>query len=768
MIAKGNLHGDGAFLADYLAKDGKSDERAELFELSGFLSENIFDALREANAHAELTHAQKPLFHTQVRLPKDEQLTREQWLEVADRIEKRLGFKGQPRAIVFHIKNGEEHMHIAWDRIDTEKERAIDPGLFKLKLKEVCRELEKEMGLQIVRNERLPGEMTKPAARDEFEESRRLKTDLKEIRENIRECMDHSDSGKAFQAALGEQGYILAQGDRRDYVVIDECGGQHALSKRITGLTAGQTRDRLADIDKANLPGVERAQEIQRERMAERERQRGESERAQAATQKEQEQKAAAPAKEKPLGKTAGEIRLAMSLTDSGQGFASALEDRGLTLFCVTEQDKVNSDRNELFHLLEDQKKGVWYMERDGADKLNPQQLETAEAAYDKWSKRNQHNFTIRNLDIYVDFVQAAKLKRLNELLAAHGNKSLERPDAPHLHNKVEPGDLFVMTDKGYVYALDEKTTGKTSAELDKYLAPLDRASLMSGTDAYQAMQDVKADRFLTRQHEQREKLEQRQREQRQAITRRFDLRDEVKAERLEHQAERHAEQQRGLDAWQYEQRVKFGIADPQRDKAAKSNAMRAAFGKAASEATKVQEPVRLDDMEPNTKPLALDNSVTAFHEHQIRQKADRDSPAHAVGKVERATAKTFNAAAKATTRAADTIGNIADRFMTAAADFLVGGTPQKEWQPRDVEKFTAEWRREVAQKMELERNRTAAIDRMREMQSAGRTIDSGELAHLNPTDLQNIKDRGEAALQELIRNRQIELERQRSRDREL
>ena len=71
--------------------------------------------------------------------------------------------------------------------------------------------------------------------------------------------MDRSDGGKGFQAALGEHGYMLAKGDRRDFVVIDERGGQHALSKRITGLTAGQTRDRLADLDKDNLPSVARA-----------------------------------------------------------------------------------------------------------------------------------------------------------------------------------------------------------------------------------------------------------------------------------------------------------------------------------------------------------------------------------------------------------------------------------------------------------------------------------------------------------------------------
>ena len=56
-------------------------------------------------------------------------------------------------------------------------------------------------------------------------------------------------------------------------------------------------------------------------------------------------------------------------------------------------------------------------MEKDGADKINPQQLETAKDAYDKWSKRNQHSFTIRNLDNYVDFVQGASLNGLTNCL---------------------------------------------------------------------------------------------------------------------------------------------------------------------------------------------------------------------------------------------------------------------------------------------------------------------------------------------------------------
>jgi hypothetical protein len=82
-----------------------------------------------------------------------------------------------------------------------------------------------------------------------------------------------TDSGRAFKAALEEQSLMLANGDRRDcYVVVDQEGGQHALNKKLTGQTLAQLRERLADLDRGQLPGVEQAQETQRERYSQVER----------------------------------------------------------------------------------------------------------------------------------------------------------------------------------------------------------------------------------------------------------------------------------------------------------------------------------------------------------------------------------------------------------------------------------------------------------------------------------------------------------------
>jgi Relaxase/Mobilisation nuclease domain len=266
MIAKGNLHGHGRTLARYLVT-GKDGERAELVELRGFAGDDLRAAFLDVEIQARGTQATKPFFHAYVRLPASETLGRAQWRHVADRIEKQLGFVGQPRAIAFHhLPDGAAHMHVAWSRIDLEDMCAIDPGLYKNRLKEISRELECELGLTQVSNERAAGNRTFAPGRNEFEQARRLGTDLKAIRNAIRECWEQSDNGRSFIAVLDAQGLILARGDKRDFVVVDHAGGGHALSKRITRATISATRGRLADIERRQLPSVAEAKAMQHDR----------------------------------------------------------------------------------------------------------------------------------------------------------------------------------------------------------------------------------------------------------------------------------------------------------------------------------------------------------------------------------------------------------------------------------------------------------------------------------------------------------------------
>ena len=85
-------------------------------------------------------------------------------------------------------------------------------------------------------------------------------------------AFEHADSGGAFRAALEEHGLILANGDKRDcFVVVDEAAGIHALNKSLTGITLTAMRERMADLDRAQLPSVAEAKAMQRERQNARE-----------------------------------------------------------------------------------------------------------------------------------------------------------------------------------------------------------------------------------------------------------------------------------------------------------------------------------------------------------------------------------------------------------------------------------------------------------------------------------------------------------------
>lgn len=256
MIAKGNTHADCGKLAAYMVT-GKDGEKAELHELRGFASDDIRKAFRTVAFLAEGTNCDKPLFHVQVRNPEGENLTREQWRQVAERIERINGLTDQPRAIAFHTdtKTGHEHMHVAWSRIDDDAMRARPLPFFKLRLKEVCRELEIELGLTKVRNDRERPEI-RAAKRGEQAQAKRLGNDDRVLRGAIRDAWERADNGKAFVAALAESGLMLCAGDRRDYVVMDERGGTHALGKRLLGVSAADTRKVLADLDRDAMPSV--------------------------------------------------------------------------------------------------------------------------------------------------------------------------------------------------------------------------------------------------------------------------------------------------------------------------------------------------------------------------------------------------------------------------------------------------------------------------------------------------------------------------------
>ncbi len=101
---------------------------------------------------------------------------------------------------------------------------------------------------------------------NEMQQAARTGVSPKQAREHLTGLWQRADNGKAFAEGLSQSGWILARGDRRDFVAIDPKGGTHSLSRRIEGATAKDVRARLADLKPEHLPSVAVARATQQAR----------------------------------------------------------------------------------------------------------------------------------------------------------------------------------------------------------------------------------------------------------------------------------------------------------------------------------------------------------------------------------------------------------------------------------------------------------------------------------------------------------------------
>jgi hypothetical protein len=165
---------------------------------------------------------------------------------------------GQPRAIVFHEKDGRRHAHCVWSRIDAETMTARRLSHWKVKLGDVSRALHHEFGIE------LPRGLAKKAERSlfnfshaEWQAAKRRGEDPRTIKETVQECWATSDGRATFAGALKERGYFLAQGDRRSFIVVDLHGDAHALARLLDRKTK-EVNERLGK--PGDLPSVEATQ----------------------------------------------------------------------------------------------------------------------------------------------------------------------------------------------------------------------------------------------------------------------------------------------------------------------------------------------------------------------------------------------------------------------------------------------------------------------------------------------------------------------------
>jgi hypothetical protein len=278
VIIKGTSCAGARRLSAHLTRTD-TNERAEVKEIRGTAADDLSGALKEMEAVAGGTRTNKPFYHGSINTRADERLTDEQRLIAIDRLEEALGLTGQPRVVVVHEKEGREHCHIVWSRIDLDRMAAISDSHNYRKHEEVARALEREFGHERVQGAHVEREGKERPERtpshSEMLQAERTGLSTAQAKELMTEIWGKTTSGQEFKAALEDEGWLLARGDRRDFVAIDPKGGVHSIARRIDGVKVADVRQRFADINPKDLRSVAEAKQLQRGRTGGPERQHG-------------------------------------------------------------------------------------------------------------------------------------------------------------------------------------------------------------------------------------------------------------------------------------------------------------------------------------------------------------------------------------------------------------------------------------------------------------------------------------------------------------
>ncbi|MEJ0017600.1 MAG: relaxase/mobilization nuclease domain-containing protein [Acetobacteraceae bacterium] len=264
MILKASQRGGGQDLAVHLM-NSRDNEHILIHELRGFLADDLEGAFKEAEAVSRGTKCRQYLFSLSLNPPEQERVPVEDFEQAVDRIEERLGLTGQPRAIIFHEKEGRRHAHCVWSRIDTDTMTARQMSFFKRKLVGISRDLYLEHGWTMPRGianalERDPTNFSLA----EWQQAKRQGIDPRALKQTLQDCWARSDDGRTFRRSLEENGFFLANGDRRSLVVLGYDDEVHSLPRAL-GLKTKEVQARLGD--GSDLPSVAEAKLLIGERM---------------------------------------------------------------------------------------------------------------------------------------------------------------------------------------------------------------------------------------------------------------------------------------------------------------------------------------------------------------------------------------------------------------------------------------------------------------------------------------------------------------------
>lgn len=258
MILKASTRSGAGRLALHLLNEEDNDH-VDIHELRGFVADDLKGALQEINAISKGTRCEEYMFSLSLSPPAGELVNIDIFENSIEKIEKKLGLGGQPRAVVFHEKEGRRHAHCVWSRIDAEKMKAIELPYWKEKLNSLSKEFYLENGWKLPEGH-IDRSRSNPVnfGLAEWQQAKRQGEDPRVIRAVLQEAWITSDNVGSFSSALEDRGFTLAAGDRRSMVAVDYLGEVYSLTKNL-GI---KTKELVAKLgNPKHFPSVREAKE---------------------------------------------------------------------------------------------------------------------------------------------------------------------------------------------------------------------------------------------------------------------------------------------------------------------------------------------------------------------------------------------------------------------------------------------------------------------------------------------------------------------------
>ncbi len=272
MISSATRGAGGRALGAHLA-NADHNERVEIQQSRGLLSESIREQIDELSGLASHARTRRPLYHVHLDPPTDRPLNPQERARYWEKFESEFRLSDRPFSSVIHEKYGREHEHRVYLAVKSNG-RAVDFSHDYARREKLNRvfELERGEALTVGRHNRAVANALEREGRDDLaqriqesgitdaprpqaispnERHQQERTEIKKIdvAQQVLTAWQTSDDGKSFANALSENGLTLAHG-QKCAVVIDSTGNTHALGRLLNIAT------KEAGIERIPAPAV--------------------------------------------------------------------------------------------------------------------------------------------------------------------------------------------------------------------------------------------------------------------------------------------------------------------------------------------------------------------------------------------------------------------------------------------------------------------------------------------------------------------------------